>query len=154
MKPGRTFARSLIDASTTVKSLEHYIQLNAQACADITWWHLFAQSWNGTSLLPSAEPTQVTYSDASGSRGCGALCKTQWFYLQWPASWASTHLSPKDLAPIVIAIAVWGVGWAGQRIFWVERFARFHVRLWHAAILHVIPRVHVKSLGFACVCVK
>ena len=106
----------LIDASTTVKSLEHYIHLNAHARADIMWWHLFAQSWNGTSLLPSAEPTQVTYSDASGSWGCGAFCQDQWFHLQWPASWASTHISPKELAPIVIALAVWGAGWAGQRI--------------------------------------
>ena len=36
-------------------------------------------------------------------------------------AWASTHISPKELAPTVIAIAVWGVGWAGQRIFRVER---------------------------------
>ena len=35
VKPGRTFVRSLIDASTTVKSLEHYIHLNAHARADI-----------------------------------------------------------------------------------------------------------------------
>ena len=73
VKPGRTFVRSLIDASTTVKSLEHYIHLNAHARADIMWWHLFAQLWNGTSLLPSAEPTQATYSDASGSWGCGVM---------------------------------------------------------------------------------
>ena len=116
VKPGRTFVRSLIDASTTVKSLEHYIHLNAHARADVMWWHLFSQSWNGTSLLPSAEPTQVTYSDASGSWGCGASCQDQWFQLQWPIAWASTHISAKELAPIVIALAVWGAGWAGQRI--------------------------------------
>ena len=36
----------------------------------------------------------------------------------------------------------------------VERFAQFRVRLWPVAILRVIPHVRVKSLGFACVCVK
>ena len=42
IKPGRTFVRSLIDASMTVKSLDHHVHLNARARADITWWHLFA----------------------------------------------------------------------------------------------------------------
>ena len=36
----------------------------------------------------------------------------------------------------------------------VERFARSRVGIWHAAILCVILRIRVKSLGFACVCVK
>ena len=36
----------------------------------------------------------------------------------------------------------------------VERFARSRVGIWHAALLRVIPPVRVKSLGFACVCVK
>ena len=49
-------------------------------------------------------------------RGDVVLCKEQWFHLQWPTSWASMHISPKELAPIVIAIAVWDAGWAGQRI--------------------------------------
>ena len=72
VQPGRTFVRSLIDASTTVKSLEHHIHLSAQARADIAWWYTFVQSWNGISLLPALKPSQSIHSDASGSWGCGA----------------------------------------------------------------------------------
>ena len=37
VRPGRTFLRSLIEASTLVKHLEHHITLRAQARADIVW---------------------------------------------------------------------------------------------------------------------
>ena len=116
IKPGRTFVRSLIDASMTVKSLDHHVHLNARARADITWWHLFAQSWNGTSILPPQVPGHCTYSDASGSWGAGALWGKEWFHFQWPASWADAHISPKEMAPIVVAVAIWGSNWAGERV--------------------------------------
>ena len=58
---------SLIDASTTVAHLDHYVTLHAQARADIVWWHTFVHAWNGTSMIPAAKPSQFIYSDASGS---------------------------------------------------------------------------------------
>ena len=69
VQSGRTFLRSLIDASTTVKSLEHHVHLSARARADLAWWYTFLQSCNGISLLPEEEPSQTIYSDASGSWG-------------------------------------------------------------------------------------
>ena len=66
VRPGRTFLRSLIDASTTVGHLDHHVTLRAHARADIAWWHTFVSTWNGTSFLPEAEPSHFLYSDASG----------------------------------------------------------------------------------------
>ncbi len=113
VKPGRTFLHSLIDASMTVDSLDHYVHLNARARADVTWWYTFAQSWNGSSLLPAS---QFVYSDASGSWGCGATWNNQWFRVPWSAPWSAVHIAPKELAPIIIAAAVWWASWAGQRV--------------------------------------
>ena len=81
VQPGRTFLRSLIDASTTVKCLEHHVHLSARARADLAWWYTFLQIRNGISLLPAAEPSQSIYSDASGSWGCGATWGNQWFQI-------------------------------------------------------------------------
>ena len=55
-------------------------------------------------------------SDASGHWGCGAFYSNQWLQLQWPASWTDVSIAPKELAPIVLAAAVWGHGWRGTRV--------------------------------------
>ena len=69
VRPGHTFLRSLIDASTTVRSLEHHVHLRAPARADIACWHTFLHSWNGTSLLPAQDPSQIVYSMHQGHGG-------------------------------------------------------------------------------------
>ena len=57
VKPGRAFLRSLIDASSSVRGLSHWVHLNKGARADIAWWHTFLRSWNGTSMMqPSGTP--------------------------------------------------------------------------------------------------
>ena len=116
VRPGRTFLRSLIDASTTVEHLDHHITLRAQARADIAWWYTFVSSWNGTSILPEVEPSHFLYSDASGTWGCGAFWGSFWFQIQWIESWRNVHIAAKELAPIVVAVALWGHLWRGRRI--------------------------------------
>ena len=116
VRPGRTFLRSLIVASTSVKHLDHHITLRAQARADIAWWYTFVSSWNGQSILPEAEPSHFLYSDASGSWGCGAFAGNHWFQIQWKESWSQVHIAAKELVPIVVAIALWGHTWKGSRV--------------------------------------
>ena len=53
VKPSRTFMRSLINESTTVKAQDYHVHLSAKARADIPWWYIFLQSWNGISSLPA-----------------------------------------------------------------------------------------------------
>ena len=44
VKSDRTFIRSLIDESASVKALDHHIHLSAKARADIAWWYTFSCS--------------------------------------------------------------------------------------------------------------
>ena len=54
-------------------------------------------------------------SDESGSWGGGAFWSHgAWFQVRWPESWASVHITVKELAPIVLAAAVWGADWRGK----------------------------------------
>ena len=116
VRPGRAFMRNLIDASTTVKDLDHWVHLNQAARADLTWWHTFLQAWNGTSIMPPTTPPLVVVSDASGSWGCGAAHENLRFQLQWPETWAAVSIAPKELVPIVVAATLLGPYWVGKHV--------------------------------------
>jgi len=47
-------------------------------------------------------------SDTSDSWGCGASCNGDWFQLAWPVSWRGVSISPKELAPNLVAVILWG----------------------------------------------
>ena len=88
--------------------------------ADLQWWRCFLQLWNGSSFFPLPSPSIHIYSDASGSFGCGAFGPTTgWFQIQWPTHWSTRDITVKELAPIVMAAALWGASWKGHHI-------RFH----------------------------
>ena len=117
---GRTFLRQMITLSTTAKKLHHRIRLNKGFRSDLQWWACFLPEWNGVSMMSNLVegPCSITLtSDASGSWGCGAYLSTgAWFQLEWPRSWASTHITVKELLPIVLAVAIWGNQWQGKSI--------------------------------------
>lgn len=66
--------------------------------------------------MPPESPAFTLVSDASGSWGCGAVPGTRWFQLPWPASWQNIPISPKELVPIIVAVALWGPLWAGSKV--------------------------------------
>ena len=100
--------------------LHHHVRLNAAFRSDLQWWAEFSQEWNGVSRMtqdPCISPQPIITSDASGNWGCGAFnLDLDWFQLQWPNSWSTLHITVKELAPIVIACAVWGRRWQGRSI--------------------------------------
>lgn len=81
--------------------------------ADLSWWGCFLQEWNGTSFFPKVP----IYSDATGMCGCGGFAHSLgWFQLTWPSSWDNVGIPAKELAPVVIAAALWGVHWGGKLV--------------------------------------
>ena len=112
---GRTFLRELFHLQTRTRSPFQTIRLNAKARADLLWWKVFLQDWNGMSFFPSMDPSSEVISDVSGSFGCGAFSHSHgWFQLEWPGSWNAVHITAKELVPIVIAAALWGSAWTGS----------------------------------------
>ena len=117
VRPGRIFPSQMIKLSTLPKQLHHHVHLNHSFRCDLEWWHRFLESWNGISLLWNKEhPSLMVTSDASGRRGCGAFCNTQWFLLEWPESLPNYHITVKELIPVVIAAAIWGAKWAHSHV--------------------------------------
>ena len=119
VRPGRTFLRRLIDLLAVAKKPHHYIRLTRDARSDIEWWHCFAAQWNGVSMIQSQseqKPDIIITSDASGKWGCGAFCAQRWFQLEWPRHLEATHITVKELIPIVLGAAVWGREWQGLSV--------------------------------------
>ena len=81
VKSGRTFMRHLIEASKVPKQASLWVHLNINCRADLVWWELFIEQWNGHTIMPSTHHSFSSCSDASG--GCGAVSSThEWFQLQ------------------------------------------------------------------------
>ena len=119
VKPGRSFLHRMIDLSTTACELHHHIRLNSGFRSDLEWWARFLAEWNGVQMMATLRrgpPTSVVTSDASGW-GAGAFSSAgEWFQYEWPESWATVHITVKELAPVVLACALWGSEWQGQRV--------------------------------------
>ena len=117
VRAGRTFLRRMIDLSTTVKELDHWVRFNQGFRSDLRWWDLFLEDWNGVALCSSVvfqTPEATITSDASGKWGCGAFTDGgEWFQYRWPGEWEGVHITSKELLPIVVACATWGNLWRG-----------------------------------------
>ena len=120
IRAGRTFLRRMINLSAVVTELHHHIRLNLAFRSDLHWWDIFLEDWNGMSMFAGVvrtPPAAILTSDASGSWGCGAFTSAgQWFQFQWPTSWATVHITVKELLPVVVSCALWGGGWQGKTV--------------------------------------
>ena len=99
VRPGRAYVRRLIDLGSTASHNDHNICINREARADLEWWHLFLERWNGVAMMTADSrevPDIVLTSDASGNWGCGAYSGGKWFMLPWSIKFQSCHITVKD----------------------------------------------------------
>ena len=118
VKPGRMFLRRLIDLSTSVTNLNHHISLNAEAQADIHWWTEFFPSWNGIEFIQQEVVTSHSlqlFTDAS-FLGFGAVYRSHWFSMSWPASFSHHHINYLELFAILAVVYSWGHKWSNKQI--------------------------------------
>ena len=117
IRPGRAFLRELFALLKATRAPSRFIRLNTSAKADLMWWECFLQEWNGTSFFPQLSPQVHVYSDAAGICGCGGFVQSLgWFQLFWPSNWNEVGITAKELAPVVIAAALWGNLWGGKLV--------------------------------------
>ena len=119
VRPGRTFVRRLIELLSVARSSDQWVRLNASPStrSDLTWWEVFLEGWNGVSMMPRfSMPVVTVESDASGCWGCGARQGSQWLQWQWPEAAQRRQIAPKELLPILFAVAILGRHWSGRLV--------------------------------------
>ncbi|XP_033739135.1 uncharacterized protein LOC117326493 [Pecten maximus] len=122
--PGRAFLRRLIDLTKGVKLAHHFIRLNKEARADLQAWSLFLEYFNGKAFFLFdkwiSSDTIKMYSDAAGVHGgYAAVLGASWFTGQWTDELRVTHITVKELFPIVIALEMFGQKLANHRILFL-----------------------------------
>ena len=107
----------IIVVMKAVKDRDRFVRLNAEIRSDLYRWSKFVASWNGIGIILNPHQAVVDLeSDASGSWGCGAAWKSHWLQWKWNTIAQQWDISPKELLPILLAGAVWGKLWSGQRV--------------------------------------
>ena len=116
IRPGRNFLCNLFSLISCLSHSHAFACLNLDTRADLLWWDYLLKYWNGHSFFPPASLSIHTYSDTSGSYGCGAYhpVSASWFQIQWPDSWHATGITVKELVPIVLAAASLGPTLVGK----------------------------------------
>ena len=117
VKPGRLFVRKLIDLSTSVKELHHFVKISEEIREDLRWWILALTQNKGVSFIMDpfqSSDTLNLYTDASGI-GLGGVFGTHWFSEKWPAEFLavlekdkSVHINARELFAVCTAVEIWG----------------------------------------------
>jgi len=113
---GRTFIRSLINFSTKFPSEFSTRHVPGYAHADIQWWLLYAQAWNGVQILDPPKATLHVYTDASGLKGLGGTFGDEWFSTRCPRRFRTRDIQFKEIYAILQAILRWGLSWERHHI--------------------------------------
>ena len=98
-------------------------QLDQDFKLDIRWWFSMVRGWNGRSFLEARHTGDVA-TDASshnwydGGPGLGAFSyvNNQYFATGVPAKFKNWNICDLELLVILIAVRVWGPGWAGYEV--------------------------------------
>ena len=140
VRPGRPFLRRLYAMQDIGSHPNHFIRLNIPARADIMWWYIFMEEWNGVSLLWDLGlqvPNVQVYTDASGNWGCGAFLDRMWFHLEWSTRLRPLSIAVKEVCPVVFAAATFGQRWARKVVQFVVD---------NEAVVEVIKATYSKDL--------
>ena len=87
-------------------------------------WKSFLDDFNGKCFFIEekrfSNETLCLYTDASGSKGYGAVFKNSWFAEKWNYEWKGQNIEVLKLYPIALAVEILGLKWQiSQYVFTV-----------------------------------
>lgn len=159
IKPGRLFLRYMINLSTTVSKLDHFIYLNKEVHLDIEWWVKALDIHNGVVFIQdkfiSSKDLQL-FTDASGI-GFGGIYGSQWFYAAWPEKFTRDFIDInfKELFAIVVAFEIWGPHFTNKQILF-NSDSEVVCNLWRnrsakdVHLLRLLRHLFFRSVEFNC----
>lgn len=123
MQVGSIFSCRLYLSISGLKLPLAHIRLTSPFKEDLLVWSNFLNCYNGQSFFQAdfiLAPDFCLFTDAAGSKGFGAIWKSNWCCTAWPESWvrmrATNNVVLLDLFPILVALELWGLDFANRRI--------------------------------------
>ncbi|XP_034451457.1 LOW QUALITY PROTEIN: uncharacterized protein LOC117767731 [Hippoglossus hippoglossus] len=114
---GRSFISRLIELAYSVQNLNDLVVLDEGCQADLRFWSLLCEEWNGISFfyndfVESSDSIQF-FTDAAPSVGFGGFYNNEWFADVWPTEIHCLNDESKstalyELYLIVVACTPWG----------------------------------------------
>ena len=113
----RSYLRRLFDFSKTFSTAHSSRCIPSSARADIRWWAIFSQVWNGVRLIgPDRSDSIPIYTDASGRKGLGGIYGECWFSTRCPRRHRSWDIQVKEIYAVLQAILRWGDQWKDRHV--------------------------------------
>ena len=119
LKPGRLFLRYLIDLSTSVRELHHFVHIPKHVHDDLRWWRQALQKSNASSYFQDTFISSVDlcmFTDASGKHGLGGYFGSLWFSQEWPLKYQRHGINVKELLAVITAFELWIGQFADKQI--------------------------------------
>ena len=127
--PGRAFTRRLYNftESVNVTSPNHHVQITGEMRLDLEMWlefldhpSIFNRKFIDLKKELNSEEVDF-YTDASANKnlGCGGISGTDWYILQWDASFMKKHtpsINYLELYAVTVAVLMWLRKFADRRI--------------------------------------
>lgn len=122
--PGRSFVSYLINLSTSVRELHHFVHLSKDCKDDLHMWLDFLLKWNGVSMFYEDKFTTSEefklFTDASSTRGFSAFFQNNWFCEVWPDIIdKDASMAFRELYPIVAASVLWSKHWSCKQLIFL-----------------------------------
>lgn len=120
---GRTFLRRVIDLAVRLDRCHNKgSRVTKEAAADLHWWLLFMEQWNGKALILDGRKilaNQLT-SDAS-DKAVGAVYHHEVIYLPLSPQQIKWHINVKELFAFLVAIREWGSTFQRKHLKFIPR---------------------------------
>jgi hypothetical protein len=118
VRPGRAFLRRMLDTLKAAKSRsDRWVSLGPDFHADLAWWRLFADKWNGRqSIVNTASADALHVSTDASDIGFGAFHRNRWLAGGWSDAEKAQSIDWRELQAVLLACSAWAPSWRGRRV--------------------------------------
>jgi hypothetical protein len=119
VRPGRAFLRRMLDALRAAKSSggNPWVTLDRNFHADLAWWTLFLDKWNGVHSIVDTNPSDALHVSTDASDvGAGAFHRNHWWAVEWTAEEKPKSIDWRELKAVLLAAAAWAPLWKGRHV--------------------------------------
>lgn len=120
IRGGRSFLRRLIDLLPKVDNPHWFVRLSGGARADINWWCVGLDRFNGRARFPVDKPLpSFAYATDATTSAAAGFYANDWFYADWGVDHPEVvgkHITFLELYAVFLSVKRWGKLWAGRHI--------------------------------------